>query len=75
MKSPTDLGDGDRCPLNPDHGRMYTLKGTTPPKQWCASSAHDGRPKSHPDGEAPPTRAYWPLGPVSFANAVAETQA
>lgn len=73
MASPrmTDLGDGDPCPLNAAHGRMFTLKGSEPATQWCAHSDHNGRPKSHPLGEAPRTRSRWPLGHASFAAAVA----
>lgn len=52
------IGDGDICPLFPEHGPMFTLKGSSPPAQWCPDSTHAGRP-----GKAgPPTsRSQWPL--------------
>ena len=62
-------GDGDRCPLVPAHGRMLTIQGTQ--KQQCPNQDHDGRPRSHPDGAAPRTRAIWPLGSGALAEAVA----
>lgn len=53
-----DIGDGDMCPLFPEHGQMFTLKGSSPPKQWCPDSVHAGRPgKSGP----PPSKNQWPL--------------
>lgn len=51
-------GDGDRCPIFPEHGIMYVIQGSDPPMQWCPHSAHAGRPGK--DGP-PMTRAKWPL--------------
>lgn len=38
--------------------------------QYCPHQSHDGRPKSHPLGEARPSRKLWPF--QYFAQAVAE---
>lgn len=51
------IGDGDVCPLFPDHGNMFVLKGTDPPQQWCPHSGHLNKPGS----EIPPSRSKWPL--------------
>jgi hypothetical protein len=32
----SDLGDGDRCPID-GHGKMYAFNG----KQWCPHQSHD----------------------------------
>lgn len=45
----SDLGDGDRCPLDPEHGKMYVVARN---RQWCPHSDH-ARKKL--------TRCYWPL--------------
>ena len=68
MASKNDLGDGDQCPLNPEHGNMLTIQGTQ--KQRCNHQSHDGRPKSHPQGAAPATRSMWPLGTNALEAAV-----
>lgn len=31
-------GDGDRCPTNPEHGRMWMTQSK---KQWCPHQSHD----------------------------------
>lgn len=62
-----DYGDGDRCPLAPEHGKMYVL--TT--RQYCSHAAHEGRPGR--DG-SPRTRAFWPKGDNALAAAVAAHQ-
>jgi len=59
------IGDGDRCPLDPEHGKMFVIRGTD--RQHCPDQAHDGTPGK--DG-APQTRAFWPLH--GFNAAVAE---
>lgn len=60
------IGDGDTCPLFPQHGPMFVLKGSSPPEQWCPHSDHDGTPgKSGP----PRSRAKWPL--YGFEDSVA----
>jgi hypothetical protein len=33
----SDLGDGDRCPVE-GHGKMFVLSGGT---QWCPNQTHD----------------------------------
>lgn len=48
-----DAGDGDLCPLVPEHGRMFTVPSAVP-KQYCPNVQHDGR------GETPPSRNIWP---------------
>jgi hypothetical protein len=67
MTKRTDLGDGDPCPLNPEHGHMFWLVGSD--NQWCPHRAHDGLRK------VPPTRAFWPKGHRSFDEAVAAYRA
>jgi hypothetical protein len=49
-----DIGDGDTCPLFPQHGNMFTIPGDVP-KQYCAHIIHDGRK------DVPATRSIWPL--------------
>lgn len=49
-----DYGDGDACPGNDTHGKMY-VHGT---RQWCPHSDHAGIPGSK---GTPPTRSWWPL--------------
>lgn len=53
-----DYGDGDVCPLFPEHGRMYTIKMSDPPMQWCASQVHDGGVGK---SGVPASRSRWPL--------------
>jgi hypothetical protein len=65
------LGDGDYCPLNPDHGQMYFLSGSD--RQWCPDVEHAGRLASHPQGPAPATRSYWPKGTDALRKAVIQT--
>lgn len=60
----SDIGNGDVCPLFPEHGNMLVLpteKGVTP-KQYCPHVDHDGRGKSQytPEG-MPRSRCFWPL--------------
>ena len=50
-------GNGDVCPLFPEHGQMLVTSGN-PPKQLCPHVAHDGAPRGS-DG-APRSRALWP---------------
>lgn len=33
----------------------------------CVHQSHDGRPKTHPDGEAPPTRFIFTLAECEAA--------
>jgi hypothetical protein len=58
MARRSDIGNGDTCPLFPEHGNMFTLKDSDPPLQRCAHQAHDGEPG--PSG-APASRSVWPL--------------
>lgn len=58
MSKHSDIGDGDTCPLFPEHGNMQTVRGSTPPKQYCPHVIHDG--KAGRDG-VPASRAFWPL--------------
>jgi len=50
-------GNGDVCPLFPEHGQMLVTSGN-PPKQLCPHVEHDGGPRGS-DG-APRSRALWP---------------
>lgn len=38
MKRPS--GNGEFCPLVPEHGRMYVLPTG---RQWCAHQTHDSK--------------------------------
>ena len=42
MSRKDDIGDGDSCPLFPTHGRMFVIRDSEPPKQYCSHVAHDG---------------------------------
>ena len=33
----SDLGDSDRCPVDPEHGKMYAMSTG---KDWCPHSDH-----------------------------------
>jgi hypothetical protein len=58
-------GDGDPCPITPEHGKML-VRGDT---QYCPHQSHDGDWAS---GEhRGPTRAFWPLGNRARAEAFA----
>lgn len=52
------VGDGDNCPLFPDHGPMLTINGSNPPMQYCPDQMHDGVWGAD---KAPASRAMWPL--------------
>lgn len=58
MSNRHDTGNGDTCPLFPEHGNMSVLSGSDPPKQWCAHQMHDGQPGK---SGVPRSRAIWPL--------------
>lgn len=58
MSGARDTGDGDLCPLFPQHGHMLVVKGSDPPKQWCPHVGHQGTLGK--DG-LPISRAMWPL--------------
>lgn len=66
-RSGPDTGDGDWCPVDESHGRMFVANETQ--TQWCPRQEHDGVwPKEGP--RTPPTRSRWPLGRDSFRVAV-----
>lgn len=50
-------GDGDACPLFPEHGQMVCLLQEDPPMQFCPAQIHDGKPGRN--GVAP-SRNIWP---------------
>ena len=56
-------GNGDRCPVVPQHGAMFVLSDAD--RQYCSHHAHDGH------GSVGPTPSLWPTGHLSFAAAVA----
>ena len=47
--STADLGDGDPCPQDPGHGRMYFIDQPKT-RQWCGHSAHRGNDLYARDG-------------------------
>ena len=59
MSRRESVGNGDTCPLYPEHGTMSVLKTShDAPRQWCAHQSHDGA--SGKNGW-PRSRAIWPL--------------
>lgn len=58
MARTLDLGDGDVCPLDASHGKMYAIAKN---RQWCSHTDHDGRPGTHKLGKSQRTRSFWPL--------------
>ena len=58
MAKREDFGNGDVCPLFPDHGRMYVIKDSDPKKQYCPHQVHDGGVRT---SGIPASRAMWPL--------------
>lgn len=62
-----DFGDGDRCPLVPEHGRMFVITSEGRRTQRCNHQSHDGRPKMHPEGASDPTRSLWPYDGLDAA--------
>jgi hypothetical protein len=68
-----DHGDGDHCPIDSGHGRMYVLKESN--TQWCPTREHEGRPERDDRPALQPTRSFWPLGIDSFPAAVKEYNA
>ena len=52
-----DTGNGDTCPLVPEHGNMWVLSGGS--TQWCPNQYHTAR------GTA--SRAAWPLNGLEAA--------
>lgn len=59
-----DIGNGDCCPIYPEHGPMFALpvRPGHPQQQYCPHVDHDGRSKSQHTPEAlPRSRAIWPM--------------
>jgi hypothetical protein len=46
----TAYGDGDPCPMDPNHGRMWLTKHRN---QWCPHIAHPGTALYEYDGVTP----------------------
>lgn len=57
-----DVGNGNTCPLFPEHGNMSVLTTTgKAPVQWCPHVVHDGSGPRDALGNRPPkSRAFWP---------------
>jgi hypothetical protein len=54
------------CPIDPGHGLLLEPKQAG--EHWmCVHQAHDGRPKSHPDGPAPGTRFRFSAAELGLA--------
>jgi hypothetical protein len=51
-------GDGDTCPLWPEHGNMLVLRSSSPPVQWCPHAEHEGTLGKN---GKPRSRSRWPL--------------
>lgn len=47
-------GDGDRCPQDPEHGRMWFASDRQ--SQWCPHSGHKGINRYAFDGVTPKPR-------------------
>ena len=60
------LGDGDPCPQDPSHGRMYFV-GADKRRQWCPSSSHRGSSFYAFDGVTPAPRTAVRAGVESNA--------
>ncbi len=45
-----EIGDGDRCPQDQNHGRMWCMASK---RQWCPSSRHSGGQFYEYDGVTP----------------------
>lgn len=59
-----EIGDGETCPLFPEHGNMFVLKSPgKPDMHYCPHVAHDGR------RDLPRSRNMWPYH--GFAESVA----
>lgn len=56
----TSSGDGDPCPLEPGHGRMYVMRTVAgkEPQQYCPTQLHDG------SKTVPVSRSKWPADVV-----------
>jgi len=56
-------GNGDTCPLFPEHGAMNALSPIQgrAPMQWCPNAMHDGAGFSAPGIRNKTSRSFWPL--------------
>lgn len=50
---------GYRCPADPSHGLLRDGRDGSRHSYYCSHQDHDGRPKSHPLGPSPQTRAHF----------------
>lgn len=50
-----DLGDGDPCPQDAGHGRMFFMPSKQ--RQWCPALRHEGNPFYAHDGLTPAPRS------------------
>lgn len=51
-----EIGNGEECPLFPEHGVMFVLNDAgKPPVNYCPHVAHDGR------RDLPRSRNTWPV--------------
>ncbi len=50
----TPTGDGDLCPQDPEHGRMWFVRGRE--VQWCPNARHAGNSRYAFDGVTPAPR-------------------
>jgi hypothetical protein len=60
MSRRDDHGNGETCPLFPEHGNMFILAPLAgkPPMQYCSHVIHDGH--GGPDS-VPRSRKFWPV--------------
>lgn len=65
-----EVGNGETCPLFPEHGNMFVLpQEDGPPMQYCPHVEHDGRwASTSQPGSTPPSRNVWPV--YGFAESV-----
>lgn len=62
---------GPQCPAEPlpgssAHGPLIARDGAAPGRTfYCPHTDHDGRPKTHPLGEAPRSRAHFGMDEVA----------
>jgi len=70
MATRSGTGNGDVCPVTPDHGHMLVMSDHT--RQYCPHHDHEGRADKPDKPGLMRTRAFWPTGMDSFPKAVAE---
>jgi hypothetical protein len=64
-----DTGNGDTCPINPEHGHMLVLNSASG-RQYCAHVGHEARPERDGHPAVVRTPSLWPSGINSFPAAV-----